>query len=157
MFEFSLGDVLILGLACFRITHFFTSDTLTMPFRAWLVDERIEPDALGRMVQIPVPKPPAWRGVLGTLATCTWCLGVWVAAGLVAGLKVWPHGTSVVVLVAAVAGAGIAVEMLTLYLKVHSFSPTERQLAALAEAKRQILGDATVPAVPDVSEPSDRT
>lgn len=140
MLDFTLTDVLILGLACFRITHFFTSDTLTMPLRAWLVDERIEPDALGRMVQIPVPRAPAWRGVLGTLVTCTWCLGVWVAAGLVAGLHVWRSGTAMIVLVAAVAGAGIVMEMLTLYLKVHSFSPTTAQLSALAEARRRILG-----------------
>jgi hypothetical protein len=149
MFDYTLTDVLILGLACFRITHFLTSDTLTMPFRAWLVDERIEPDALGRMVQIPIPKPPAWRGVLGTLITCTWCLGVWVAAGLVVGLRVWKAGTAVVVLVAAVAGAGIVLEMLTLFLKVNSFNPTAAQLAALADARRRILGEPISGATPE--------
>jgi hypothetical protein len=140
MLPLSLSEVVVLGLACFRITHLFTSDTITMPLRAWLVDERIEPDALGRMVQIPIPKPPAWRGVVGTLATCTWCLGVWVAGGLYAGLVYWPETTGVVTVIAAIAGLGILVEMLSLYLKVHSFSPTADQLARLKSARDQILG-----------------
>lgn len=47
--------------------------------------------------------PVRRAGFLGRLVSCTHCTGIWVAAAVVASLHYWPHPTTTVVAVAAVA------------------------------------------------------
>lgn len=118
---------------------------LTSGWRRKFVDEIHEPDNEGRMVQLAFPRPPLWRASIGSLVGCSWCMGIWVAAALVAGWHFIPAVTIPVSIVLAVAGIGILIEMITLYCKVHSYSLTPAQLARLNESKKLFEPDA-VPA-----------
>lgn len=138
--DLDLPAIVILGLACFRLTHLVVADTITAPLRAFLVNEVYEPDAAGRFVHLQHPKPPAWRGYLGTLIGCTWCTGIWAAVGLVA---VWQHVPAFgkpLAWILAVAGLGIIAEMFTYYCKVNSFSPTAAQLDRLKATRDMLMG-----------------
>ncbi len=57
---------LILGaLACYRLTRLVTADQITLPLRTWVLDRN------------------RW---FGYLVTCDWCLSIWVAPWITAGI-----------------------------------------------------------------------
>lgn len=64
--------IVILSLACHRVTRFIVKDTLIDGFRIWL-----HTVILGR-------KPKLWREKLQELISCPFCISVWIAAALVA-------------------------------------------------------------------------
>jgi len=76
-------DLVLLVLASFRLTHLLVFDVITEPLR----------------------RPLLGRPFIGTLISCYWCTGIWVSAGLVAGLAFWPSVVRWILLVLAVAGA----------------------------------------------------
>lgn len=49
------------SLAVYRVTRLVTRDTITQPFRDWLVRD--------------------WHGWVVELLQCPWCFSIWVAAG----------------------------------------------------------------------------
>lgn len=57
------------ALAAYRVTRLVTRDRITAPVR-----DRFDPE-----------------GVVGELIRCSWCTGVWVAAGVVAARRVAPR------------------------------------------------------------------
>lgn len=81
--------VLVLGLASYRITRFLVTDTLMgmgPDSGSWLstkVDAfAYNPDGSNRSW---------WRGKIGDLLTCYYCLGFWVScAGLAVWTRTWP-------------------------------------------------------------------
>jgi hypothetical protein len=56
-------EIVILGLATYRITRLFTRDTILEKFREWW------------WKKFPPEKSP-----IGYLLTCEWCLSFWVAS-----------------------------------------------------------------------------
>src|SRR5690606_38508877 len=103
----------ILGFACFRITHLIVSDEFMSFFRAFFVNEVNERDAQGRWIKLQYPKLPMWRAYIGALISCPWCTGVWVGALLVIGWYLIPDIIFPISLVFAVSGLGVTVEMAT--------------------------------------------
>ena len=74
---------LVLGwLACWRLTRLVTADTLLEDYRAWADD-------------LTAVHSDGWRGRLAwahaNIVTCPWCLSVYVAAVVLAGLVVLPR------------------------------------------------------------------
>ena len=103
----SLGVVVVLALAAFRLTRLATTDTITDPWRGWLFRwawdaENPTDDGDGHMV--PTARA-GWRTWAWTLATCQWCLGVWLALGVYAGWRWGGDVARAVVVVFAIAGA----------------------------------------------------
>lgn len=140
-FTMDLTTFLILGFACFRITHLIVADVITAPFRAIFIEEIEEPDATGRMNRLTIPKPPAWRIFFGSLIACPWCMGVWVAILLVLGWYYIPNIVFPIALVFAISGLGIVFEVATRLWTVNSFSPTKEQLQRFEELKKQFYGE----------------
>lgn len=88
------------ALAAYRVTRLATADTIFHGPRDAIV--RWSYRRQGReAVERPMPEVPgAWAEVamadddppkLATLVTCRWCMGVWVAAGVVAARRYWPE------------------------------------------------------------------
>lgn len=97
-----IADVLILGLASFRLTHLLVFDRIAAPVRRLIVGaaRRGQPSQAGE------DKPPAWTEVI----TCFWCCGVWVSALVALGWIYLPEVTRVPIVILAVAGAQAAIE-----------------------------------------------
>lgn len=86
-------ELLIDGLATYRLTRFATADVLSEPFR----------QAVLRRVGIDPPAPEAGTSAqelveadddpprLATLVTCRWCAGMWIAAGVVVARTAAPR------------------------------------------------------------------
>jgi len=128
----------ILGFACFRITHLIVSDEFMSFFRAFFVNEVNERDAQGRWIKLQYPKLPMWRAYIGALISCPWCTGVWVGALLVIGWYLIPDIIFPISLVFAVSGLGVTVEMATKYWNINSFSPNDEQVRRINEINSKL-------------------
>lgn len=95
--------LLLLGIACFRLTHLIVADKITEPLRI----------AAERRIKRLHPAGGAARSVVEALIGCPWCCGVWVAAALVAAWYGIPVVARPLVWFLAVAGVGVAIEMAT--------------------------------------------
>ena len=84
MSEFSTLQFIILGLATYRTTRFFTRDTLFNPVRDWIWK-----------------KCPPESSRIGYLFTCEWCTSVWVGSGFVLSAIIIPEVTYIVATVSA--------------------------------------------------------
>lgn len=62
--------VVLLSLACYRVTRLVVKDTIIDGFRIWL-----HTAILGR-------KPRLWREKLQELVSCPFCISVWIAGAL---------------------------------------------------------------------------
>ena len=133
-------DFVVLGFACFRLTHLIVADDITSFLRAPFVDEVVEPDAEGRMNKMQYPKMPKWRGYVGALIACPWCMGVWVGGFLVTGWYLAPEVVFFLSAILAVSGLGISLETATKYWSVNSMSPTASQAERVSEVRTLLLG-----------------
>lgn len=75
------GDVVLLGVATFKLSRLLTKAKVTEAVREPFV-ERAEPGADGEINAEPV-RGAGVRTAVGELLTCPFCVSVWVAAGLV--------------------------------------------------------------------------
>ncbi|AEJ40260.1 hypothetical protein TPY_2083 [Sulfobacillus acidophilus TPY] len=121
----------VLGLACFRLTHLIVVEEITTFLRTPFVDAVNERDARGRWIKLQYPKPHRIRGFIGALLSCPWCTGIWVGIALVMGWYTVPHVVFPVALIFAVSGLGVIAEMATQYWNRNSFSPTPEQIARI--------------------------
>jgi hypothetical protein len=94
-----LGDVLLLGVAAFRLSRMLSKDKVTSFLRAPFTEYK-GPGGPGEVEELP-----RGRGVqraLGELLICPYCLAQWVAAAFVYGLALRPRATRLVAAVFAV-------------------------------------------------------
>jgi len=81
-------ELVLLVLACFRLTHLIVFDSITEGMREVLRD----------------------RPFVGALVSCYWCAGIWASGTLVLLSWLWPRPMRTVVLVLAVAGGQAMLE-----------------------------------------------
>lgn len=92
-------ELIVLGLAVFRMANIVSNEPVTKPLRAPFVDE-VPVD--GKVVE--QPKKTGFRGALGLLIYCPSCTGVWIAAALVYLYAFWPVQVFVIALFLALSG-----------------------------------------------------
>lgn len=92
-------EVVVLGLAVYRMANIVSNEPVTKPLRAPFVDE-VPQD--GKVVE--KPKRTGFRGALGLLIYCPSCTGVWIAAAIVYLYAFWPAQVFVVALFLALSG-----------------------------------------------------
>jgi hypothetical protein len=82
----SLGDMIRIGLASYKIGRLVAKDPVTSFVRAPVTED---PDATE-------PKPEGAARALGELVTCPYCIGLWVASALSYSLVLFPRQTRLV-------------------------------------------------------------
>ena len=105
-------EVVIFGLAVFRVANVVSNEQLTKPLREPFVDTK-EKD--GKKVE--VPKARGFMGAMGSLIYCPSCTGTWIAAMLVYSYVVWPRPVEIITLIFALSGMERLFTNLTGYLK----------------------------------------
>jgi hypothetical protein len=91
--RFSVQDTVLLCVATHKASRLLTKEAVTSPLRAPFT--RYEEATGLAEVNESVPGDGA-RHAIGELLTCPFCLGVWIASGLTAGLVFAPRLTRVV-------------------------------------------------------------
>lgn len=86
----SLPDTVLLGVATHTLTRIVTRERVTIPLRAPFTRYRGK-DGAGEVNEEPRGKE--LRRAVGSLVTCQYCAGPWVATGLTAGLLFAPRVT----------------------------------------------------------------
>jgi hypothetical protein len=88
-----LGDTVLLSVATHKASRLLSKDTVTSPLREpFTRTERST--GMGEVAESP--RGTGLRRALGELLTCPFCLGVWVATGLTAGMVLAPRTTRLV-------------------------------------------------------------
>lgn len=79
--------------AAARLTRLATTDTLLDRPRAALLHRIAQPKHLRTQAQQghDIPPPTPLRNLALTLATCHWCLGVWVSSATIALAALYGH------------------------------------------------------------------
>lgn len=91
--RFSVQDTVLLCLATHKASRLLSKEAVTSPLRAPFT--RYEEPTGEAEVNESVPGHGA-RHAIGELLTCPFCLGVWIASGLTAGLVFAPKVTRLV-------------------------------------------------------------
>jgi len=78
--EITFIELLILSLACFRLTRLIVFDRITEPFRILFLDEKLDVEDISNpeIYYVPTEKS-GFMNFTGQLITCHWCTGIWVA------------------------------------------------------------------------------
>lgn len=77
-----LGDTALLGVATHKLSRLVTTDRVTSVLRAPFTEQREEGGTIEEE-----PAGPGPRRALGQLVTCPYCIGPWVSALLLTGLR----------------------------------------------------------------------
>ncbi len=89
----SARDVLLLGVATHRLSRIATRDKVAAPLRQPFT-EYDGPAGAGEVNQRP--RGTGLQRAIGTLVTCEYCAGPWIAAALFAALVARPRETRIV-------------------------------------------------------------
>ncbi|MFI8577164.1 DUF1360 domain-containing protein [Rossellomorea aquimaris] len=103
-------DIIILGIAVFRMTHLIVFDKITEFLRSPFFDEVPEMSEDGVEEIFLVPKKGGIKGFIGELLSCYWCTGIWVAVFLYGGNVIFPQFFFPIITVLAVAGVASILE-----------------------------------------------
>ncbi|MGW2713425.1 DUF1360 domain-containing protein [Streptomyces sp. NPDC001356] len=96
-------DVVLASVATFRLSRLLTKASVTSPLRAPFT-RYVAPQSPAELHE--EAQPENGRHTLGELATCPFCMSVWVASTLTAGQLLWPRATRTAMgTLAALAGA----------------------------------------------------
>lgn len=85
-------DIALLGVATHKLTRIVTRERVTIPLRVPFAHYEGR-DGAGQVKE--EPRGEGVRRAIGSLLTCQYCAGPWVATGLVAGLMFAPRATRV--------------------------------------------------------------
>lgn len=96
-------DLAMLGLATYRTGRLLAFERVAAPLREPLTETVPDGSGAGEAV---VATGEGWRWTLGELMSCPTCIGTWVAAGLIYGMRLAPRPTRV--FVAIMSSTGIA-------------------------------------------------
>jgi Protein of unknown function (DUF1360) len=84
------GDLLLAGVATHKLSRVIAKDRVTAPLRAPFTEFEGE-GGPGEVEE--KPRGRGMRRAIGELLVCPFCLGQWVATGILAGLAVVPRAT----------------------------------------------------------------
>lgn len=82
----AMSGVLLTGAATFRLSRLLSKAQITRPLRAPFTEVE-EAGAPAELNETPKSSHP----VLGSLLSCPFCLGVWVATTLTGARRIWPR------------------------------------------------------------------
>lgn len=108
--EITLLNLLILSLACFRLTRLVVYDKITEFIRSPFFDEIEEQNEAGETEIYYIPKKAGLKRFFGELLSCYWCTGIWAAIVIVGFSYFFPSIMSPIILVLAIAGAASIME-----------------------------------------------
>lgn len=78
----TFADLVVEGVAAYRLTHLVTADSLTSGFRDAVTRKATTPQVRsidpGHHQQVPEPPSRAWE-LADELVHCRWCAGMWCA------------------------------------------------------------------------------
>lgn len=94
-------DLVMLGLATFRLGRLAAYDKVTETFRAPFTETKPDSSGAGQSV---VPKGRGVRRAIGELISCPICAGTWIGAGLVYGMGIVPGPTRIFLAINSAAG-----------------------------------------------------
>ncbi len=80
--NFSSFEFIMYSLAVFRITRLIVFDQITEWMRRPFMIEYVEKNEEGEEEMYVAPKEGGFSGWLGSLLSCYWCTGIWVATAL---------------------------------------------------------------------------
>lgn len=83
-------DVVLTSVATFRLSRLLSKASVTSPLRAPFT-RYVGPQGPAELHE--EAQPEQGRHTVGELATCPFCMSVWVASGLTAGQLLWPRAT----------------------------------------------------------------
>lgn len=96
-------DVVLTSVATFRLSRLLSKAAVTSPLRAPFT-RYVGPQGPAELHE--EAQPEQGRHTVGELATCPFCMSVWVASALTAGQLLWPRATRTAMgTLAALAGA----------------------------------------------------
>ena len=100
--RYSLGDLVVGGVATHKFSRLMAKGSVTSPLRAPFTQFE---EAAGASEHVEVPRGEhGVRHTVGELLTCPFCLAVWIATAYVAGLGVAPRAARAWAAVFAVTG-----------------------------------------------------
>ncbi|MFD2679729.1 DUF1360 domain-containing protein [Bacillus seohaeanensis] len=114
--ELNFFQLLIMGLAVFRMTHLIVFDKITEFLRAPFFDEEKEISESGEEEIYLIPKKGGWKGFIAELISCYWCTGIWVTVGLYIGYSWIPIIAGPFITILAVAGVAAILESVVQHL-----------------------------------------
>ena len=88
--RFTPWDLVLLGIATHKLSRRISKDSVTSPLRAPFADFK-EPAGSGEVNE--EVEGSGFQKAVGELITCPFCIGQWVATGLVFGLAFAPRAT----------------------------------------------------------------
>jgi hypothetical protein len=100
-FDLPPHDLGLLGLATFRAARIASYDLVAEPFRAPVTETVPDEFAAGENV---IAEGTGARKALGELISCPTCVGTWVAAGFIYGMRLAPGPTRLVAAILGVSG-----------------------------------------------------
>ena len=108
--EITFLELIVFGLASFRLTRLFVYDKITSFIRSFFINEIEEVDKNGEKSIYLVPKDGWLRSFFGELLSCYWCTGIWASTTLYILYILLPAIAVPLLVVLAVSGIASIIE-----------------------------------------------
>ncbi|MDE3838244.1 sporulation protein [Bacillus methanolicus] len=110
--DITIWNVILMGLASFRLTRLIVFDQITYFFRKPFFDEITEINQNGENEVYLEPKQYGFKKWMGELLSCYWCTGIWVSMFVIFLYFFAPVAGKVIILIMAVAAIGSIIEVI---------------------------------------------
>lgn len=111
----SVFDFILIGLATARLSDIISTDEVTTWMRRPFVKMETT-EIADREVQTRMGRGTGLRKLIGDMLSCPWCVGVWVAAGLVCAYSMFPRFVWLLIVIMAIAEIGALVQTISTIL-----------------------------------------
>ncbi|EIJ81827.1 hypothetical protein PB1_02770 [Bacillus methanolicus PB1] len=110
--DFTFWNVILMGLASFRLTRLIVFDQITYIFRKPFFDEITEVNKNGENEVYLAPKQHGFKKWMGELLSCYWCTGIWASIFVIYLYFFASFTGKVIILILAVAAIGSIIEVI---------------------------------------------
>lgn len=135
--QLSWFDLVLLGLATFRLGRMIAFDRVAEPLRSPFTRTTLDYSGAGNTV---VPRGEGVQQALGQLISCPICVGTWVAAVLVVLYYLWPEPTRLFLVILAAVGLAELLHSVTevwCWTGIHARTKTGQLLQQRREGRRE--------------------